>query len=225
MDSVCHRCGTTINSSELFCQHCGAPQLRYEPADDATADASYAPQSLGRDPGVVLWKDAITAAALVAIPVGILSSLLDFGALWVIGGGIATISIYRRRTALPPANKTGWRIGGLLGVMAAFVATAVDSLTLIVQRYVLHGGGGIDERFRQVTQQAQLMAEQMNHSNPEAAAMMPWFVHFWQSPDGTAAMALMGAIVSAVSMLLFSAAGGALGARIASLGNRAQRSS
>jgi hypothetical protein len=49
-------------------------------------------------------------------------------------------------------------------------------------------------------------------------------VHFWLLPEGTAAIALMGAAGSAFSMLLFSAAGGALGARIASLGNRAQRS-
>jgi hypothetical protein len=225
VDSVCHRCGTALNSSELFCQHCGAPQLRYEPADEATPLAAFPTQSLGRDPGVVLWKDAILAAMIVAIPVGILSSFLDFGVLWVVGGGIATISLYRRRTGLPPAGRTGWRIGGLLGVMAAFVAAAIDSVTLIVQRYLLHQGGVIDQRFHETVQQMTQMTEQLNRSNPDAAAMMPWFIHFWQSPDGTAAITLMGVIVSAFSMLLFSAAGGALGARIASLGNRTQRSS
>jgi hypothetical protein len=173
----------------------------------------------------VLWKDAITAALLVAVPVGILSSLLGLSVLWVTGGGIATISIYRRRTGLPPAGRTGWRIGGILGVMAAFVSTAIDSLTLVLQRYLLHDGGSIDERFHQATQQAQLVAEQMNKSNPEAAAMMPWFIHFWQSPDGIAAMALMGTFLAALGMLLFSALGGALGAGIVSIGNRAQRSS
>lgn len=225
MDSVCHRCGTAVNSSELFCPHCGAPQLRYEPADEAAPAPSFPTQTLGRDPGVVLWKDAITAALLVAVPVGILSSLLGLSVLWVTGGGIATISIYRRRTGLPPAGRTGWRIGGILGVMAAFVSTAIDSLTLVLQRYLLHDGGSIDERFHQATQQAQLVAEQMNKSNPEAAAMMPWFIHFWQSPDGIAAMALMGTFLAALGMLLFSALGGALGAGIVSIGNRAQRSS
>lgn len=222
MDSICHRCSTAINSSELFCPHCGAPQLRYEPLDEpASTLSSVVTQSAGRDPGVVLWKEAIAAALLVAIPVGILSSLLDFGALWVIGGGIATVSIYRRRTGLPPASRTGWRIGGLLGVLAAFTSATVDSLTLIFQRYVLHNGAMIDQRFHAVGQQ---LTEQLNRSNPEAATMMPWFVHFWVTPDGAAAIALMGAAGSAFSMLLFSAAGGAIGARIASLGNRAQRS-
>jgi hypothetical protein len=206
----------------LFCPHCGAPQLRYEPLDEAAPATSNATQVVGRDPGVVLWKEAITAAVLVAVPVGILSSLLDFGALWVIGGGIATISIYRRRTGLPPASRTGWRIGGLLGVLAAFTTTAIDSLTLLVQRYGLHNGGVIDQRFHAVGQQ---LAEQLNHSNPEAAAVLPGFVHFWVTADGAAAIALMGAASTAFSMLLFSAAGGAIGARIASLGSRAQRSS
>lgn len=222
MDSVCHRCGTAINSSELFCPHCGAPQLRYEPLDEAASVVSATTQTVGRDPGVVLWKDAITAAALVAIPVGILSSLLDFGPLWVIGGGIATVSIYRRRTGLPPAGRMGWRIGSLLGILAAFTTTAIDALTLIVERFGLHNGGVIDQRFHVVGQQ---LTEQLNRSNPEAAAVIPWFIHFWVTPDGVAAIALMGAVGSALSMLLFSAAGGAIGARIASLGNRPERSS
>ncbi len=176
----------------------------------------------GRDPGVVAWKDAITAAMVVAIPVGVLSSLLDFGALWVIAGGVATVSLYRRRSGMPPPSRTGWRIGGLLGVMAAFTTTAVDSAALLFQRYVLHSGGTIDVRFHEVGQQ---LTDQLTRSNPEAATLMPWFVHFWVTPDGAAAIALMGAVGSAVSMLVFSAAGGILGARIVSLSNRPQRSS
>jgi hypothetical protein len=223
VDTVCHRCGTAINSSELFCPHCGSPQLRYEPADDGGAAYSSSPQSSGGlNPERVIWKEAITAAVMVAIPVGVLSSLLDFGSLWVIGGGIATVSIYRRRTGIPPAHRMGWRIGSLLGVLAAFVSTAFDSLTLIFERFLLHNGGMIDQRFHIVAQQ---LTDQLNHSNPEAATVIPGFVHFWLSPDGPAAIALMGAAGSAFSMLLFSAAGGAIGARIASLGNRAPRSS
>jgi hypothetical protein len=220
VSTLCHRCGAAVNFSELFCPHCGAPQLRYEPSDDAV---SFSPgqTAAGLNPDRVIWREAITAAVMVAIPVGILSSLLDFGSLWVIGGGIAVVSIYRRRTGLPPANRMGWRIGSLLGILAAFITTAVDSITLLCERFLLHDGGMIDQRFHLVAQQ---LTDQLNHSNPEAATVIPGFVHFWLLPEGTAAIALMGAAGSAFSMLLFSAAGGALGARIASLGNRAQRS-
>lgn len=226
MELVCHRCGTTLNATESFCPHCGAPQLLYEPQDEVEEVLGTGPQSmaqnLGRDPGVVLWKQAISTAALLSIPVGILSSLFDFGALWVIGGGILAVSLYRRRTGLLPARSTGWRIGGLLGVMAAFVTNAVDSITMVLERYVLHNGAPIDHRFQELAQQ---MTEQMVHSNPEAVATMPWFIHFWLSPDGTAAMALMGAAGSAIAMLIFAAAGGAIGARIAGFRSRPARSS
>ncbi|RXS97394.1 zinc-ribbon domain-containing protein [Silvibacterium dinghuense] len=222
MELICHRCGTALSASESYCPHCGSPQLRYEPADEAEEVLNANPQMLGRDPGVVLWKPAITTAALVALPVGILSSLLDFGALWVIGGGILAVSLYRRRTGLLPARSTGWRIGGLLGVLAAFVANAVDSLTMVLKRYALHNGAAIDRQYLELGQQ---MTTQMAHSNPEAAATIPWFLHFWLTPDGTAAMALMGAVGSAIAMLLFAAAGGAIGVRIAAFGSRTARSS
>lgn len=170
----------------------------------------------------VQWKDAILVALTVAVPVGLLTSLLDFGSLWVIGGGIATVSLYRRRTGIPPAGRAGWRIGGLLGVLAAFISTAADGITLLFQRYVLHSGGAIDHRFHLLAGQ---LTEQMNRSNPEAATVMPWFVHFWLTPDGVAALVLLGAAGSAIAMILFSAAGGLIGARITSFGSRPQRSS
>src|SRR5271170_5576350 len=140
MDPVCHRCGAALNSSdELFCPHCGAPQLRYEPSDEPGISAASRPQTIfGGNLDVVSWKAAVVSALLVAIPVGLLSSILDFGSLWVIGGGIATVSLYRRRVGIPPTSRMGWRIGGLLGVLAAFISTAIYSLKLLVQRYKLH---------------------------------------------------------------------------------------
>lgn len=170
----------------------------------------------------VQWRDAILAALTIALPVGLLASLLDFSSVWGISGGIAAISLYRRRTGFPAAGRAGWRIGSLLGLLAAFVSTAADGITLLFQRYVLHNGGVIDNRFGQLAGQ---LTEQMNRSNPEAATVMPWFLHFWRTPEGIASLVLMGAIGSALSMILFSAAGGVIGARITTFGSRPQRSS
>lgn len=223
MSLACHRCGTTLNSSELFCPHCGAPQLRYEPSDDPGVSFAGSRQTVtGRALDAVAWREAVIAALLVSVPVGLLSAFLDFGSLWVIAGGIATVSLYRRRVGIPPTSRMGWRIGALLGLLAAFLTTAIDSCTLLFQRYALHNGGELDQRFRLLAQQ---LTDQLNHSDPQAAAAMPWFIKFWLSPDGTAAIVLMGAVASAFSMVLFSSAGGAIGARITSLGSRAQRSS
>ena len=222
MDPVCHRCRATITSSEeLFCPHCGAPQLRYEPSDEPVSSFASSQQTTsGRGLETVSWKAAVVSALLVAVPVGLLSSILDFGALWVIGGGIATVSLYRRRVGIPPTNRMGWRIGGLLGVLAAVISTAIYSLKLLIQRYLLHSGE-LDQQLHSVARQ---FAEQINRSDPQTAAAMTQLVHFWLSPDGAAAIVLGTSAVSAVSMVLFAAAGGAIGARIASLGNRPQRS-
>jgi hypothetical protein len=223
VESVCHRCGTALHASEIFCPHCGAPQLCYEPSD--VEAPAYSATRASLPPGAlesVQWRDAILAALTIALPVGLLASLLDFSSVWGISGGIAAISLYRRRTGFPAAGRAGWRIGSLLGLLAAFVSTAADGITLLFQRYVLHNGGVIDHRFGLLAGQ---LTEQMNRSNPEAATVMPWFLHFWRTPEGIAALVLMGAIGSALSMVLFSAAGGVIGARITTFGSRPQRSS
>jgi hypothetical protein len=223
MNPVCHRCGTTLNSpDELFCQHCGAPQLRYEPSEDTgTSFVSAQQTASARGFEDISWKAAIASAILVAVPVALLSTMLDFSSLWVIGGGIATVSLYRRRVGIPPTSRMGWRIGGLLGILAAFISAAIYSLKLLVERYALHNG----ELDQQVHSFAQQFGEQINHSDPQTAAAMMQLAHFWVSPDGTAAIVLGGAAVTAVFTVIFAAAGGAIGARIASLGNRAHRSS
>jgi hypothetical protein len=223
MDPVCHRCGAALNSSEeLFCPHCGAPQLRFEPSDEPVSSFASAPQTThGRSLDTISWKAAIVSALFVAIPVGLLSSILDFGSIWVIGGGIATVSLYRRRAGAPATHRMGWRIGGLLGVLSAFMSTATYSIKLLIQRYMLHSG----ELDQQVHSVARQFVDQANRSDPQTAAAMAQLSRFWLSPEGTATIVLSAAAISALSMVLFGAAGGAIGARIASLGPRAQRSS
>jgi hypothetical protein len=230
MDPVCHRCGTALNSpDELFCPHCGAPQLRYEPTAEPIASASPSPQiATGRGPDHVSWKAAITSALivaiLVAIPMALLSTIYDFSLLWVLGGGIAAVSLYRRRVGVPPTGRLGWRIGGLLGLLAAFISIATYGARSVIQRYALHSGEP-ELQIRSLAQQIAAAAEQANHSNPQTAAAATYLAHFWLSPDGAAAIVLGTAATFTFCTVLFAAAGGAIGARIASLGKRAQRSS
>jgi ribosomal protein L40E len=213
MEQVCHRCGATLKDLDPFCPHCGAPQLRYEAPDEAAPSVNTPPAQrlTARNPNVIAWRDAILAAAILAFPAGLLSSLLGLEALWVIAGGIATISLYRRRTGMLPTSRMGWRIGSLFGLFAAVVAAAVDGATLLVQRYALHQGSILDHRYRDLGQQ---LTDQLTRSNPDAAAVLPGFLHFWLTPDGAAAMVLINTVGLAVTILLFAAAGGALGARL-----------
>ncbi len=228
MDPVCHRCGTTLNSpEELFCPHCGAPQLRCDPADEAAAPSAM-PQVAGRNPELFSSKAAILSAlivaVLVAIPMGLLSSMYDFSFLWVVGGGIASVVLYRRRVGFAPTGRIGWRIGGLAGLLAAFISLAFYSLRSVIQRYALHNDGA-EREIHSLALQFAAAVTQANRSNPQTADAAALLTRFWLSPDGAAALALLMAATFTFSVVLFAAAGGALGARIASISKRPQRSS
>lgn len=217
MEQVCHRCGATLNGSDPFCPHCGAPQLRYEAPEEPSPSASASPaQRLSaRNPNVIAWQDAILTAALIALPAGLLSSLLGFEALWVIAGGMMTISLYRRRTGTLPSGKMGWRIGMLLGLFASVVAAAINGITLLVQRYALHQGAVLDQRYHDLIQMnSKLYGNLFAVSNPDVAAAIAQAQHFWLTPDGAAAMMLANTLGLVITMLIFAAAGGALGARL-----------
>jgi len=215
MELVCHRCGTTLHSPELFCPHCGSPQLRFEPSDEQVPyqnEPGEAGLRLGQS---ILWRPAVKTALLIAVPVGLLSSLLDFSILWVLAGGFGAVALYQRKTPSILNARAGWRLGMLVGALAAFFSSIVDGLSMIFERYVLHHGTAIDQKLTGLTQQ---MTDQMVHQNPEAAQQIPWFIHFWLSPDGHAALVLFMSAFAAVIMIAFSTIGGAVGARV--LGTR-----
>lgn len=214
MDPACHHCGASLSNAELFCAHCGTPQLRFEAAEHEVDQTERG--NLAAHPSQLLaWRPAVQAALLVAIPVGLLSSLLDFGVLWVLAGGFCAVALYQRKGLVVVDPRSGWRIGMLVGIMAAFLTTVVDGVSMAFERYGLHHGAIIDQKLIVLTQQ---MTDQMVRQNPEAAQQIPWFIHFWLSPDGHAAVVLFMSAFAAAMMIAFSLLGGMLGARV--LGTR-----
>lgn len=220
MELTCHRCGATVHEGDPFCPHCAAPQLRYEAPDEPALASNVAPSQrpIARDPGAVHWRDAIRTAAIIAVPAGLLSSRLGLQgiwAIWLIGGGMVVASMYRRRTGTLPTGRMGWRIGMLLGLFTAAVATAIDGISLVVQRFPLHQGSVIDQRYRDAIQlSSKMYAGLFAASNPQMASAIASAEHFWYTPDGAAAMMLINAAGLAFFMLIFAGAGGALGARL-----------
>lgn len=215
MEPVCHRCGTTLGGSEPFCPHCGAPQLRYEAPDDAVPFASAAMpaavQPGAHSPSGIRWREVILASAALAVPAGVLSALVGMEVLWVIAGAVLVLNIYRRRTGTQPDGRMSWRIGILFGAFAAVVASATEGLALLAQRYLMHQGAALTARYQDLGKQ---LVDQLARSNPSAASALPGFMHFWLTPDGVAAMVLLNTAGLVISMLIFAAAGGALGSRL-----------
>lgn len=218
MEPVCHRCGGPVQESVPFCPHCGAPQLRYEAPEEAASAASPPPHFTLRSPDSIHWRDAIRATAIIAVPAGLLSSRLGLQAIWavwLIVGGIMAISIYRRRTSTLPTGRMGWRIGVVLGLFTAVIANIIDGVSLVVQRFVLHQGAALDKSYQQAVQlSSKMYLDMFASSNPDMAAAITKAQHFWFTPAGAAAMMLINAAGMAIFMLIFAAAGGALGARL-----------
>src|SRR5271170_1084243 len=147
MAKDCHRCGSPLASPEMFCSNCGAPQLLYDAESGAGDGSGVAAAPATRD---IHWKAAIGAAVTFAVPVGVLCSpvvpILSGGCcLWVVGGAIAAVGLYQRRAAVRTlARPVGIRIGTLIGLMAATVASAFYAGSMVFARYVLHGGDAVD---------------------------------------------------------------------------------
>jgi hypothetical protein len=218
MDSLCHRCGNSLHEGEGFCSHCGAPQLLVDTSD--VSGPQQQPQRLGVDPGRVQWRTAITSALLVSVPVGLLSALLGgVRTLLVIAGGFAAIALYRRRSEAATDGRIGWRLGALVGVASAFLATATYSVQLIVARYLLHEGPAMDREFQAAAQMGVdywAKNAQQGPQPPEVAHALQTVTSFMLSPDGHAFGQLAAALIMSAGMILFAATGGAIAGRILS---------
>lgn len=216
MELVCHRCSATIEPEAYYCQQCGAPQLRYVQQEDIAASAGSGTDGIPRHagtehPGAIHWKLTIQIAVLVAIGVGLLSTLLAAGSvLWVAVGAVVVIGIYHRRqpqTLLGP--RVGARIGALVGLLAASVAIAGNAVFLVIQRYAMHQGNTIDGQLTSIVKQA---AEHAAAMDPQAPVQT--FVNFWLSAEGRTGLILLTMGFLSVLILLFAIAGGVLGAQI-----------
>ncbi len=211
MGSVCHRCHEALAGEELFCSHCGAPQLCVQESESVvTAQEGSLQHTIDQAAGVLRWRAAVNVALLVAAPAALLSALLSPGTLWVFAGGFLAVALYRRRTASPTDGKLGWRIGGLMGIVAATLSLAIQGASLVFDRFVLHQSAQIDNEFHT---RMQMALHAMQQQNPAFATELPWFSHFMLSPYGIAAIFLAGSLMLALSMVLFSALGGAIGGR------------
>ncbi len=217
MHLLCHRCGDTLAGNASFCPQCGAPQLRFTPPEvaplsstgPAAADRSDPP--VGVERGDIQWKSAIRIAASVSLAVGLLSSILALGSLvWVMGGAVLVIALYRRRVPYAVLQPSlGARIGVVTGTMTAAIAVAINTLLLVVQRYGLHQGNLLDASLNSTVQQAISRAS----TGTEAQAQVTTTLAFLLSPEGKAGMVLAGMACIALIILLLSIAGGVLGAQ------------
>jgi hypothetical protein len=184
--------------------------------DAGVEDATFTGTPPPPPPRAVDWKQAMGAAVTFAVPVGLICAAIvpvaPLDCLLVMGGAVAGVWLYRRRLAsraLP--RPVGARIGTILGLMTAAVALGFNAGSMVVARYVLHGGDAMDKLFDSSLAEGSRMAAQWMSSSPDVARQS---LQFWLTPDGRAAMTLLGAVLLTVGITLFATIGGAMGARI-----------
>jgi hypothetical protein len=220
VEHPCYKCQTSIDESLPFCPHCGAPQIRVASPDEGASQqvsSEAPPQAIptgGWAPGTpqyvpqtgaiqwdLAWKGALlsglAAAVLTAVPV------ISVGCcLWLLGSGALAVFLYQRR--VPGTFITsgmGLRIGAVSGIVG-FVATTVWS----VFRFAAHSG-----EFRTALQE-QMDKSVASNPDPRAQELMRQFMNTLNTPQGLATFFVFMLIIMAIVFVVFSAAGGALGA-------------
>jgi hypothetical protein len=220
MELTCSRCHQTVEEGACFCPACGLPQLVYAPDASAAEGAATQGEEPVRDAGSIHWKPALRLVVALAIPAGILCSALSpagfLGMLVMALTAAWAVALYMRSQR--PAWITmgaGVRIGLVTGVIGGWTAAVVTGGTLYAMRYWMNQGHIFDDFWQNMV--SQQMSQQWTAMGVDAqtiALAKSWLL----SPEGRAGWVLCAIVFLVVMLLIFAAAGGALGARF--LGRR-----
>jgi hypothetical protein len=192
------------------------PQLLYA-ADGAVAQAQ--PEKWNeavRDAGTVEWKPALRAAVSLAIPAGMLCSMLSplgiLGLFLMAAAGAWVVVLYTRSQR--PAWITigaGARIGLVTGVLGSWTAAATTAITMFAMRFIFHNGKFFDDFWLNfVNQQLSQQWQTMGVDAQTIVLAKTWLL----SPEGRAGWVLGAMLLFMAGLLAFAVAGGALGARL-----------
>lgn len=224
MEITCTRCHQTVQAENCYCPVCGLPQLVYPVEGPAGQNSPERWDEGARDASSVDWKPALQAALKLAIPAGLLCSLLSpvgaYGFVWMSAAAAWAVVLYVRSQR--PAWITigaGARIGLVTGLLGGWMAAAASGVTLFVMRFVLHEGKTIDDTWQ--TMIADQVAGQWTAAGVDAqtiALYKGWLL----SPEGRAGSMLTAVLLLVTGLIFFAVGGGAIGARLQARTRRPQ---
>jgi hypothetical protein len=221
MELSCSRCHQTVQNEYCYCPNCGLPQFVFSAENSAGAGQGERWGDAVRDANTVDWNSALRSTLPVAIPAGILCSVLS--PLSILGlilmGATAGWVVAHYIRAHRPAWITvgaGARIGFVTGVVGSWTAAAVSGLSLYALRFWLHQGSWLDGLWQDFVNQWQAQETALGADAQSVAAVKALII----SPEGRAGLILVLIAFLMGTLVLFAIAGGALGARML---NRARR--
>ncbi|MGA2902642.1 MAG: zinc ribbon domain-containing protein [Candidatus Korobacteraceae bacterium] len=231
MEYPCYRCQAEIAEGTAFCPHCGAPQIRVIPPEaesqwtpGPTPDLSAqpfppppptAPPSSMWSPGspysplpsAIRWDLAWKGALLCGVGAALLSAIpiVSVGCcLWMLGAGALSVSLYQKRapeTLITPGM--GMKLGALAGLFGFVVNSVLSTISFLTFR----SRGD----FRHAMEQ-QMQKQMASNPDPKVQEMMQHLLDWMTTPQGAATMIVLFLLIMGVVFVLFTAAGGALGA-------------
>jgi hypothetical protein len=149
------------------------------------------------------WQGALLAGAGAAVLTAI--PYVSLGCcLWMLGAGALCVAFYQRRvpdTVITPGM--GMKLGALAGVFGFVINAFMTTLSFVAFR------SGSD--FRR-TLQEQMDKQIAGASDPKAQEIMQKMFDWINTPQGMATFMVLVLVVLAIMFVLFTAAGGALGA-------------
>ncbi len=215
MELTCSRCHQTVQNGNCFCPNCGLPQLVYSSENSGDAGQGERWGEAVRDANSVDWNSALRSTLPLAIPAGILCSLLSpvsILGLLLMGAAAAWVVALYMRSHRPTwiTVGAGARIGFVTGVVGSWTAAAVSGLSLYAMRFWLHQGSAFDDFWQTLVNQWQAQVTATSADVQNIAAFKVILV----SPEGRAGIILVTIAILMGTLVLFAVAGGALGARM-----------
>lgn len=141
----------------------------------------------------------VGAAVLTAIPI------VSVGCcLWMLGAGALAVSLYRKQ--LPGVVITpgmGMKIGALAGAFGFVINAIVSTVSFVTLR--------ASGNFRKAMEE-QMQKQMSSTPDPKVQETMQRMLDWMSTPQGAATIIVGFLVVMAVVFVLFTAAGGALGA-------------
>jgi len=217
VEHACNRCGAAVEDGIPFCQSCGAPQIRVALAE--TSGLSNPAMTAGSSDDIHLpthplsWSElhglnwsiglrtAILSGVISAVAAMITSAVIpvpQFSLLmWMLGGGIISVLIYRRARPIPLTPKNGGKLGALSGVVAFALFFILYSVQALVSKHASEMRSTLEQQLR----------DQAARSGDPALQHM---IEPLLTPQGMSIVIAASLVVSFLLFVILSAIGGAL---------------
>jgi hypothetical protein len=238
VEHPCYQCQATVEEGVAFCPHCGAPQIRViGPEGDVQAPPPEAPQNVPSSPPqaptgwgqsdtqysppawmqsgtpyppapfAIRWDLAWKGALLSGIGAAILSAIpiVSVGCcLWMLGAGALSVALYQKQvpgTTITPGM--GMRVGALAGFFGFLINAVVTTVSFVLFRS--------SNEFRRAMQE-QMDKQMAANPDPKVREMVQRMLDWMSTPQGAATLVVVALVFVGAAFLVFTAAGGALGA-------------